>query len=47
MLFNDVLGIPGINQIYKITLKTKKNSDAEITKELDSLKKRVELLERK
>ena len=37
----------GLNQIYKTTLKSKKNSDAELIKELDSLKKRVELLERK
>ena len=35
----------GLNQIYKTTLKSKKNSDAELIKELDSLKKRVELLE--
>jgi hypothetical protein len=35
------------NQIYKTTLKSKKNSDAELTKELDSFKKRVELIERK
>lgn len=37
----------GFNQIYKTTLKSKKNSDAELTKEIDFLKKRVELLERK
>ncbi|SET16365.1 hypothetical protein SAMN05421676_10391 [Salinibacillus kushneri] len=37
----------GFNQIYKTTLKSKKNNDAELAKELDALKQRVELLERK
>ena len=37
----------GLSQIYKTTLKSKKDSDAELIKELDSLKQRVELLERK
>ncbi|TWI58013.1 hypothetical protein [Halalkalibacter nanhaiisediminis] len=34
----------GGNQIYKTTLKPKINSDTELRKELDTLKKRVELL---
>lgn len=37
----------GFNQIYKNTLKSKKNSEAEVKMEIAALIKRVELLERK
>lgn len=37
----------GFNQIYKTILKPKKSNDAELVKDLDTLKKRVEILERK
>ncbi len=37
----------GLKSIYNTTIKSKKNSDAELIKELYSLKERVELLERK
>jgi hypothetical protein len=37
----------GFRPIYKTILKSKSNSDVELTKELNSLKQRVELLERK
>ena len=35
------------NQMYKTSRKSKKNSNAQLFMELDSLKKRVELLEKK
>lgn len=37
----------GLNQIYKYAIKSKQYNDAELAKELYSLKERVELLERK
>jgi amino acid permease len=37
----------GFRPIYKTILKSKSSSDVELTKELNSLKQRVELLERK
>lgn len=37
----------GVNQIYKYTEKSIKKDDSEMIKEINSLKQRVELLEKK
>jgi hypothetical protein len=37
----------GVNQIYKHTEKSKNKDDSEMIKEINSLKQRVELLEKK